>query len=44
MKTLADAKDLVCLPGHNYVYEAGMTAHPASWWTAATSARSSRRT
>ena len=25
MKALADAKDLVCLPGHNYVYEAGMT-------------------
>lgn len=25
MKALADAKDLVCLPGHNYVYEQGMT-------------------
>lgn len=25
MKALADAKDLICLPGHNYVYEAGMT-------------------
>jgi predicted dehydrogenase len=24
MKALADAKDLVCLPGHNYVYEQGM--------------------
>jgi predicted dehydrogenase len=24
MKRLADAKGLVCLPGHNYVYEAGM--------------------
>ncbi len=24
MKVLADAKDLVCLPGHNYVYEQGM--------------------
>jgi predicted dehydrogenase len=24
MKALADAKDLVCLPGHNYVYEASM--------------------
>lgn len=24
MKALADAKDLVCMPGHNYVYEAGM--------------------
>ncbi|HEY1189858.1 MAG TPA: Gfo/Idh/MocA family oxidoreductase [Gemmata sp.] len=24
MKALADAKDLICLPGHNYVYEAGM--------------------
>ena len=25
MKALADAKDLVCMPGHNYVYEQGMT-------------------
>ena len=25
MKRAADAKGLVCLPGHNYVYEAGMT-------------------
>lgn len=25
MKALAEAKDLVCLPGHNYVYEQGMT-------------------
>ena len=25
MKVLADAKGLVCLPGHNYVYEQGMT-------------------
>jgi predicted dehydrogenase len=24
MKALADAKDLVCMPGHNYVYEGGM--------------------
>jgi predicted dehydrogenase len=24
MKALADAKDLVCVPGHNYVYEGGM--------------------
>lgn len=24
MKALADAKDLVCLPGHNYVYESSM--------------------
>lgn len=24
MKALADAKDLVCLPGHNYVYEQSM--------------------
>jgi len=24
MKALADAKDLVCLPGHNYIYEASM--------------------
>jgi predicted dehydrogenase len=24
MKALADAKGLVCMPGHNYVYEAGM--------------------
>ncbi len=24
MKALADAKDLVCMPGHNYVYEQGM--------------------
>jgi predicted dehydrogenase len=24
MKALAEAKDLVCLPGHNYVYEQGM--------------------
>jgi predicted dehydrogenase len=24
MKALADAKELVCLPGHNYVYEASM--------------------
>jgi predicted dehydrogenase len=24
MKTLADAKKLVCLPGHNYIYEASM--------------------
>ena len=25
MKALADAKDLICMPGHNYVYEQGMT-------------------
>jgi predicted dehydrogenase len=25
MRVLADAKGLVCLPGHNYVYEQGMT-------------------
>lgn len=25
MKVLADAKDLICMPGHNYVYEQGMT-------------------
>ncbi|OWK43114.1 Gfo/Idh/MocA family protein [Fimbriiglobus ruber] len=25
MKSTADAKGLVCMPGHNYVYEAGMT-------------------
>ena len=25
MDRLAKAKDLVCLPGHNYIYEAGMT-------------------
>jgi predicted dehydrogenase len=25
MRALADAKGLVCLPGHNYIYEAGMT-------------------
>ena len=24
MKALADAKDLICMPGHNYVYESGM--------------------
>jgi predicted dehydrogenase len=24
MKRLADAKKLVCMPGHNYIYEAGM--------------------
>jgi predicted dehydrogenase len=24
MKALADAKDLVCLPGHNYIYESSM--------------------
>lgn len=24
MKKLADAKDLVCLPGHNYIYESSM--------------------
>ncbi len=24
MKRLADAKQLVCMPGHNYIYEAGM--------------------
>ncbi len=24
MKTIADARGLVCMPGHNYVYEAGM--------------------
>lgn len=24
MKTLADAKNLVCLPGHNYIYESSM--------------------
>ncbi|MBP3960004.1 Gfo/Idh/MocA family oxidoreductase [Gemmata sp. G18] len=24
MKVLADAKDLICMPGHNYVYESGM--------------------
>jgi predicted dehydrogenase len=24
MKALADAKDLICMPGHNYVYEGGM--------------------
>ncbi len=24
MKVLADAKDLICMPGHNYVYEGGM--------------------
>jgi predicted dehydrogenase len=24
MKALADAKDLICVPGHNYVYEGGM--------------------
>jgi len=24
MKKLADAKKLVCMPGHNYIYEAGM--------------------
>ena len=24
MKDLADAKDLICLPGHNYIYEASM--------------------
>jgi predicted dehydrogenase len=24
MKALADAKDLVCVPGHNYIYESGM--------------------
>jgi predicted dehydrogenase len=24
MKALADAKDLVCMPGHNYIYEGGM--------------------
>jgi predicted dehydrogenase len=24
MKKLADAKGLVCMPGHNYIYEAGM--------------------
>jgi predicted dehydrogenase len=24
MKRLADAKGLVCMPGHNYIYEAGM--------------------
>lgn len=24
MRTLADARGLVCMPGHNYVYEAGM--------------------
>ena len=25
MKRLAEAKNLVCLPGHNYIYEQGMT-------------------
>jgi len=25
MKDTADAKGLICMPGHNYVYEAGMT-------------------
>lgn len=24
MKTLADAKGLICMPGHNYIYEGGM--------------------
>ncbi len=24
MKTAADAKDLICLPGHNYIYESSM--------------------
>ena len=28
MKKLADAKKLVCMPGHNYVYEAGHDPHP----------------
>jgi len=25
MQTLANANDLICLPGHNYIYESGMT-------------------
>ena len=25
MKQIADAKKLICMPGHNYIYEAGMT-------------------
>ena len=24
MKTLADSKNLICMPGHNYIYEGGM--------------------
>ena len=44
MKETADAKGLIRMPGHNYVYESGMTAAPVNSSITATLARWSRRT